>query len=497
MDSGIQKSKKADERNFGLQRADTEKICGRSKGKKAKPGRRQKERAPKINDIDQLKLCVDHFYPKNILNRWIGKIPDPRIQEMCTYDLEHLTWLGLLMFLLRLESRRQLCKERETECFRLNLLELSGTDEDTVAHPDTLNYLLEVIPESEFEKIKVKMVKQLIKDKRLDSFRLGGCFRIAVDATQLHSFSEQHCEHCLKTEHKSGAVTWSHKILEAKLVAENGLSLSICSVPIENKNGIYIKQDCELNAFYRLEKKLKKFFPRTPLCLLLDGLYACHEVLCICRKNSWGNIIVLKSGRIPSLFKEIMLEIENSPENTIEITVDETTKQTFSWVTYVKYRDIYVHAVYFEEQTIEDGRPVIKKWLWICSFIPDKHNVQKLVNKGGRQRWKIENQGFKEQKREDFGLEHLYGEAPNAWKNYYHLLQMAHIIDQLIRYGDICMKLQQHSMNGRDKPILPFHSYYQSTRNFIRRLAESFRRDLFSNLAYSLTGNIQVRFDTG
>ena len=38
-----------------------------------------------------------------------------------------------------------------------------------------------------------------------------------------------------------------------------------------------------------------------------------------------------------------------------------------------------------------------------------------LVNKGGRQRWKIENQGFKDQKRHDFELEHLSGEHPNAW----------------------------------------------------------------------------------
>ena len=76
-----------------------------------------------------------------------------------------------------------------------------------------------------------------------------------------------------------------NQMLEAKLVAENGLSLSICSEPIENVNGTYNKQDCELKAFYRMEKKLKKTFKRTPFCLLLDGFYACQEVLDICRKN--------------------------------------------------------------------------------------------------------------------------------------------------------------------------------------------------------------------
>jgi hypothetical protein len=39
---------------------------------------------------------------------------------------------------------------------------------------------------------------------------------------------------------------------------------------------------------------------------------------------------------------------------------------------------------------------------------------------------------------DDFELEHLYGETPTAWRNYYQLMQIAHILDQLMRYGDTC-----------------------------------------------------------
>ncbi len=401
------------------------------------------------------------------------------------------------MFLLRLESRRQLLKESETEIFRRNLLGLSGTDENQVAHPDTLNYLLEFVPVDELEKVKVRMIKQLIKDKRLDAFRLEGKFRIAIDGTNLFSFSKQHCEHCLKTEHSAGSITWSHKILEAKLVAENGFSLSICSEPIENENGIYNKQDCELKAFYRLEKKLKKAFPRTLFLLLLDGLYACREVFDICRTNDWKYITVFKKGSIPNLFREAALKKKSSPGKSIEVIIDNRTIQKLSWVHYLKYGSNYAHVIFCEERKTVNGGQDTNNWVWITNIVPDKNNIEELTNKGDRQRWKIENQGFKEQKRDDFELEHLYGEKPNAWKNYYQLLQIAHIIDQLIRYGDLCKKLQEHSTERQDTTILPFREYYQSTRNFIRRLAESFRNNLFSNLAYTLTGNIQIRFDSG
>ena len=136
----------------------------------------------------------------------------------------------------------------------------------------------------------------------------------------------------------------------------------------------------------------------------------------ICRKNNWQEIIVIKEGRIQTLFREALLKKDDSPENTLEITIDKKVKQKLSWVHYLKYGDTYVHVIICEEQKTEKAGTTTKTWVWISSFIPDKHNIRTLVNKGGRQRWKIENQGFKEQKREDYRLEHLYCENPNAWK---------------------------------------------------------------------------------
>lgn len=293
MDSELQEGKETVEGNIGLQRKDHQEVYHCKKGKKEKPGRRQNERAPKISDADQLKITVRHFFG-NKLNSWFDGINDPRLKEQCAYSSRHLIWLGLMMFILRLGSRRQLTNEKDTSYFLANLLELSATSEETVAHSDTLNYAMERIDPSQIEAVKVKMVKQLIKDRRLEEFRLLGDFRIAVDATGLFSFDEQHCDNCLKTVHSNGKITWSHKMLEAKLVSENGFAMSVCSEPIENIGDTYTKQDCELKAFYRLSERLKSDFPRTPICLLLDGLYACQEVFRICKKNSWSFIIVFK-----------------------------------------------------------------------------------------------------------------------------------------------------------------------------------------------------------
>ncbi len=68
--------------------------------------------------------------------------------------------------------------------------------------------------------VKVKMVRKLIADKRLDSSRLGGELLVAIDGTDLFTFGKRHCEHCLEARHENGAVTFSHKMLEAKIVAD-------------------------------------------------------------------------------------------------------------------------------------------------------------------------------------------------------------------------------------------------------------------------------------
>lgn len=424
----------------------------------------------------------------------MDEIHDPRKQEQCTYGARHLLWLGIMMFVLRLGSRRQMLAERETAAFHSNLLDLAGTDEDAVAHTDTLNNFMEMIDPYEMEGVKVKMVKRLIAEKRLDPFRLSGEFLVAVDGTGIFSSGRQHCEHCLKTEHQPGFFTWSHKMLEAKLVAENGFALSVCSEPIENENGIYEKQDCELNAFYRMEKRLKKFFPRTPICLLLDGLYACKEVFSICGRNNWSFIVVFKEGSIPNLYAEAVAVRDSHPANSLAVCLDGGIRQEMSWAHSLLHEGHLVHAVFCSET---DGKGGTTNWSWVTDIRPGSDNVEDLANKGGRQRWKIENQGFNEQKRHDFELEHLYGEDPNAWKNYYQLLQVAHIIIQLVIYGDLCQKLQKMLPGNERLPALSFLEYYRSVRNFIRRLCESFRNTVFSDLSRMIGGSIQIRFDTG
>jgi len=60
---------------------------------------------------------VEHFFGGS-LSGWFGEVNDPRLKEQCTYSPQHLLWLGVLMFVLRVGSRRQLALECGTEIKR-------------------------------------------------------------------------------------------------------------------------------------------------------------------------------------------------------------------------------------------------------------------------------------------------------------------------------------------------------------------------------------------
>ena len=60
---------------------------------------------------------------------------------------------------------------------------------------------------------------------------------------------------------------------------------------------------------------------------------------------------------------------------------------------------------------------------------------QEEIVETGRERWKIENKGFNEQKKHGYFIEHVFSMNYNAMKNHYLLAQIAHTIRQLMENG--------------------------------------------------------------
>jgi hypothetical protein len=396
-----------------------------------------------------------------------------------------MLWMGLMLFLLKLGSRRRLRFELDTPQSLANLNALSREEQEAVAHSDSLNYFLGRVPAASLPLLRRKMVQRLLRMKALDHGRLMGHFLVVIDATGQLRFNERHCTHCLEQKHGEKTL-YFHNVLEAKLVTPEGLAISLESEFIENADPKATKQDCELKAFARLAERLKKNYPQLSLCLCLDGLYANGTVMDTCHKNRWKYITVFKEGSLPALWQEYQALVQLCPKNRETHTTAEGVDQTFAWAQQLEHVDDQkrrhrVNAFQCQEKH-EDGETHF--FAWLTNWSVNSGNVVALGNRGGRCRWKIENEGFNLQKNSGFNLEHAYSIGQLQIKNFYVLLQIAHLILQLVERGNLL---------PRDAKRL-----FGSLANLARRLSESIRNVLIPADATdpAVAAKMQIRINT-
>ena len=391
----------------------------------------------------------------------MNRLPDPRRTEWCLYTQAHLLWVGVLLFMMHLGSRRQMRFERLAEAFVENLAKLCGQHElDTVADPDTLAYYAKRIPLPAMEKLLAFITVRLIRMKALDPFRLGGYFPVAIDGSQICTFDSEPWSGCPHRTLSSGSVQYFAYVLDAKLVTPCGMALTLATEMLTNEgNEEFDKQDCELKAFPRLVEKLRSLFPRTPLCLLLDGLYANQNVVRLIETQRWKYTTTFKEGSMPERFAEATALAKLQKDNRRRVRQKKCV-QTFRWVRQLPVAEFTPDVIFCLEKP-DKGEAT--HFVWLTNFHVCSNNVENIANKGGRLRWKIENEGFNVQKNDGYEMEHPYSKHPNAFRIFYILLLIAHYITQLILHGSLIRSLIKT---------------FGSARNFARRLAESMRNHI-------------------
>ena len=100
----------------------------------------------------------------------------------------------------------------------------------------------------------------------------------------------------------------------------------------------------------------------------------------------------------------------------------------YSWVGGIDHKGNYFDVIELLEATSDKKT----RFVWMTNLKVGKNNIIKIA-KGGRLRWKIENEGSGVQKNRGFNLEHPYSQNETAIKNFYLLLQIA--LYNLSTYG--------------------------------------------------------------
>ena len=420
---------------------------------------------------------VRHFFPQ--LNGWLDHLPDTRVPEACTYATRFLAWWGIALYLLQLGSRRQLDYDLRDggPPVLANLNRLAETEQTTLPVHDTLDHFVGHVQQAGWERLRTQCVQRLLRMKALDAARLLGRPVLLIDATGLICFQRRHCPHCLRQRHGKQTL-YLHHVLEAKLLGPAGVVVSLGSEFIDNtdagdgtgQSAEQVKQDCELKALHRLLPRIKQSYPQLPFVLALDNLYACGPVFALAEQLRWSYVVTFKEGRTPALWREFQALRPACPENSLQRTWGEGRVQEFRWVNQLDYQDSAgrcwkPNALECTETTADGDK---QYFAWLTALPVGRKTVEEIAQKGGRYRWKVENEGFNRQKNSGLNLEHVYSIDPEKWKAYYVLLQIAFILVQLLERGSLLRRLAEEM--GR-----PVWKLFGSLKNVARRLLESVR----------------------
>lgn len=427
-------------------------------------------------------------------------MPDSRDQDAIIYSRTFLAWWGMGLYLLQLGSRRQLDFELHDggPSVLANFNRLAETTQTTLPVHDTLDHFLEHVPLTGWERLRTQMVQRLLRMKALDAARLLGHPVLLIDATGVLCFHRRHCPNCLTQRHGKQTL-YLHQVLEAKLVGPGGVVISLDTEFIENadagdrkgRSTEEIKQDCELKALHRLLPRVKKAYPQLRFVMALDSLYACGPVMALAQQFDWSFVATFKEGRTPVLWREFQALLPQCPENVLKRTWADR-EQEFRWVNRLDYEDSEgrrwkLNAVECTETRVNGDTHY---FAWLTPLPVSRKTVEEIAQKGGRERWQIENEGFNRQKNSGLNLEHVYSIDPEKWKAYYLLLQIAFIITQLVERGSLLRRLADEM--GR-----PFWKLFGSLKNVARRLLESIRFTVWEEAWFdpAAAGKMRLGFD--
>ena len=378
------------------------------------------EHAPRVRKY----LSADVLY--ELLRIGFGKIPDHRGRK-CPISLADALMSALAMFALKDPSLLAFEERRNDD----NLMNLFG-----IAHIPSDTHLREILDPVEPRRLRPlfdAVFRQLQRGKALEPFVFyRGCYLLSVDGTGYFSSSSIHCNSCLeKVDKQTGQVTYQHQMLGAVLVhPDHREVIPLAPEPIEKQDGSE-KNDCERNAAKRLLRKIRQEHPHLKLIVVEDGLASNAPHVRELQQLNMHFILGAKPGDHPFLFAQVIAAFEAGRVTTISWTEDDVLCE-ISFVNDVPLnesnQDVRVNFLQYGE-FYANGEE--RKWSWITDLQISRQNAGTLV-KGGRCRWKIENETFNTLKNQGYHFEHNYGHGEQNLSVVFAMLMMlAFLVDQV------------------------------------------------------------------
>lgn len=355
------------------------------------------------------------------------KISDYRQQSKLRYSIHDCYMSALAMMFLQdssvLEFQRRM-KEEISKCNLESMFHITDIPEDTQFRDifDNADY-------SEAENVFSDFFRSLQRGKQLERFQfLDGHYLVTLDGSGYFSSYKIECPGCLTKETtKDGEKTirYEHQILQPAIVCP-GQKQVIPLVPeqIRNTDGTK-KQDCETKAGKRAIERIRKDHPKLKIIITADSLYSKQPFIDKLKENRMSYIIVAKPTDHKVLFEWVEDFKKLGACTHWEVKDIKGFRHVFDWCNEIPLNGTKdaenVNFMEYSEFNKSGERTYHNTW--VTDFTVSKKNVAQLV-KGGRTKWKIENETFNTLKNQGYHIEHNYGHGKKNLSYVFFLMNL-------------------------------------------------------------------------
>lgn len=353
-------------------------------------------------------------------------IPDGRSKD-CTISLSDALMSGFALFALKEPSLLEFQERIKDD----NLRTIYGIEH--VPSDSQMRTILDPTDPEHLRPCFTDVFRELQRGKALEPFVFyQGCYLLSLDGSQYFTSEKVHCASCLEKHHKNGKVTYSHQMLTGALVHPDFAEvIPVAPEPIIKQDGS-AKNDCERNACKRFLGKFRQDHPHLPVIVIEDGLSSNGPHILDLKEQRMHFILGAKPGDHGPLFARMAVAAEAGTAKVLTLFDSDTGKlHHFRWLSQVplndSHPDLLVNFLEYWEVS-KDGK--VQYFSWVTDLDLTEESVW-FVMRGGRARWKIENETFNTLKNQGYHFEHNFGHGKENLSVVFAMLMMlAFLVDQ-------------------------------------------------------------------
>jgi hypothetical protein len=364
------------------------------------------------------------------LDQEFQRLPDHRTGNARQYELADVLKASFAMFSLKAPSLLDFKKQTDPERGNLRTIYRIGGE---IPCDNQMRGILDGLDPALLRPIFAACFKRLEETGVVDEYRYWHRHLIvSVDGVEHFSSTKIHCQGCSVRKHRNGVTSYHHSALAAVLLdPEQREVFPLDFEPILREDGAE-KNDCERNAARRLAEQLHQRYPRLPVILVEDALYANAPHIRQITGYGWRYVLNVKPASHASLERQFAGRRASDQVREWRVTDSEGIQHYYAWTNDLclceSATDVKVNYLLYEQT---DKRGKVMRWTWITNLLLTASTIEKVM-RAGRGRWKIENETFNTLKNQGYHFEHNYGHGEKHLATVLAMVMMlAFMVDQI------------------------------------------------------------------